>query len=178
MAERSLTAFPAARLEVRRVRADEYAALDALILEAYEYDYGPSTHSEETSRRSEVRERVYDVWSAHDRAGELVGSVTTRRPGGPPLHEDFGDDEFDLRLLAVAPTARRRGLAGLLMQHVIDEGRSGGWSAVTLKTAPYMTSAQRLYESLGFERAYENDGLWIGGVRQFDLFAYRLRLTS
>lgn len=39
-----------------------------------------------------------------------------------------------------------------------------------------MTGAHGLYESLGFERYPDRDGLWIGGEKVLDLIAYRYRL--
>ena len=174
----TVEADASAGIRVRRVRPDEYAATDALVWEAYDTDYGPSQHARDEMQYAAVRDRAYDVWVAVDGAGELVGSVTTRRSGGDLLHEDFAPDELDLRLLAVSVRARRRGVAATIMRHVIEVGRLEGWSAVVLKTAPHMTGPQALYESLGFERATENDGLWIGGVRQFDLYAYRYRYAA
>lgn len=40
-----------------------------------------------------------------------------------------------------------------------------------------MTPAHRLYDALGFTRVPERDGLWIGGVKQFDLYTYVMPLT-
>lgn len=101
----------------------------------------------------------------------LLGSVTTRRAGSRPLHEDFGN-ALDLRLLAVSPDARRRGVGAALMRHIIETAQASGFEAVALKTAPNMVGAHRLYESLGFQRWPERDGLWIDGVRLLDLYSY------
>lgn len=197
---------PAPGHVVRQARPGEHAAVDALIDEAYAHDYGPSEgHGEDPFRSSEVRARIYEVWvaveggaaveagapveanAATERdaaaagvggAGELLGSATFRRPGTPPLHEDFGPETLDLRLLGVSPRARRRGIAAALMRQAVEQARVGGFSDVALKTQPHMTGAHRLYEALGFERAPERDGLWIGGERVLDLLAYRYRLSA
>ncbi len=178
-------------------RAD-FAAVDALIREAYAFDYGPGEQHEgeegaTSNGRTATREgdppnvdpmqsaarraEQFDVWVARDQDGTLVGSVTTRRPGGASLHEDALPHELDLRLLGVSPAARRRGIAAQLMQHVADRARDAGFSGVFLKTAPHMTPAHRLYDALGFTRVPERDGLWIGGVKQFDLYTYVMPLT-
>lgn len=46
------------------------------------------------------------------------------------------------------------------------------------KTAPHMTPAHHLYDALGFIRAHDRDGLWIGGEKQFDLFSYVMPLDG
>ena len=157
----------------------EHEAIDQLIDDAYAHDYGPSDHRDEM-HFARVRAERFDVWLARDAAGELVGSVTTRRRGGPSLHEDVADHELDLRLLGVSPVARRRGVAAALMRGVIEHAASEGFGAVFLKTAPNMSGAHRLYEALGFVRTEQRDGLWIGGERVLDLFSYvyPLRATS
>ncbi|QAY60487.1 GNAT family N-acetyltransferase [Microbacterium protaetiae] len=164
-------------VQVRRARPEEFEEIDRVIDDAYAHDYGPREHHDDM-HRSAVRARDYDVLVAVDEHGAVVGSVTVRRRGGPVLHEDFGDDDADLRLLGVAPTARRQGVAAALMQQVIRDAAAAGYAHVTLKTGPDMHGAHRLYEALGFERAPEHDGLWIGGERVFDLLAYRYRLGA
>ena len=72
--------------------------------DAYAHDYGPSDHRDEM-RFARVRAEAFDVWVARDETGELIGSVTTRRPGGASLHEDVAVDELDLRLLGVSPVS-------------------------------------------------------------------------
>lgn len=64
-----------------------------------------------------------------------------------------------------------------LAQHVTDHARETGFSGVFFKTAPHMTPAHGLYDALGFTRVPERDGLWIGGVKQFDLYTYVMPLT-
>lgn len=165
-------------IEIRVARTDEYAAIDALIREAYAHDYGLSDESDDPVRRAAVRAEEHTVWVAHSGDGALLGSVTTRRPGGPSLQEDTAADELDLRLLGVAPAARRLGVGAALMHHLIAQARADGWRQVLLKTAPNMVGAHRLYETLGFDRAPERDGLWIGGRKVFDLFTYVLPLAE
>lgn len=157
---------------IRLARPDEFEAIDTLIRAAYTHDYGEKGHATDSMQFASARAQNYDVWVAEDTTGTLVGSVTTRRVGAPPLHEDVREDELDLRLLGVAPEARRRGIAAALMQHVINNARGLGWHGVFLKTGPGMTGAHGLYEHLGFIRVPERDGLWIGGRKVLDLFTY------
>ncbi|NLA65008.1 MAG: GNAT family N-acetyltransferase [Leucobacter sp.] len=161
-------------LTIRLARPEEYDEVDRLILDSYSHDYGPRDASGDPMRTAAARAERFDVWVARDAAGELLGSVTTSRRGGPSMHEDVAAHELDLRLLGVSPRARRQGIAAALMQHVAEHAAEVGFSAVFLKTAPNMTGAHRLYERLGYERVPERDGLFIGGKKQFDLFTYVL----
>jgi ribosomal protein S18 acetylase RimI-like enzyme len=49
-----------------------------------------------------------------------------------------------------APEVRRRGIARLMMERVIDEARRHGYEALVLTVASHNGRARRLYESLGF----------------------------
>lgn len=161
-------------LTIRRARATEYAAIDLLVTAAYAHDYGTREAGGDPLHQSAVRDRDFEVWIAESAEGELLGTVTLRKAGGPPLHEDIAENELDLRLLGVSPGARRRGVGAALMRHARLVAAQNGFGAVVLKTAPNMAGAHRLYESLGFDRAPERDGLWIGGKRIIDLYSYVL----
>jgi ribosomal protein S18 acetylase RimI-like enzyme len=60
-------------------------------------------------------------------------------------------------LLAVAPSARGRGVGVALMNECIHRARSAAATALTLHTTDLMQAAMRLYERLGFERAHDLD---------------------
>ena len=74
-------------------------------------------------------------------------------PGGAPVTLTWPE----VRLLAVAPSARGRGVGAALMNECIHLARSAGATALTLHTTELMQAAMRLYERLGFERARELD---------------------
>ena len=90
--------------------------------------------------------------------GAIVGTLTVVPPGSPFI-ELATDGEFELRMLAVNPIERGRGigaeltLAGVRM--AIDHGAKG----VVLSTMESMHAAHRLYERLGFVRRTDLD--WI-----------------
>lgn len=151
---------------------EDFVEIDELILAAYRHDYGPSEASADPMRTAAARAEQFDVWAARDERGLLLASVTTRRAGGPSLHEDVADNELDLRLLGVSPTARRQGIAASLMKHVAAHAARQGFTAVFFKTAPNMSGAHRLYESLGYRRDRDRDGLIIGGKKVLDLYSY------
>ncbi len=91
--------------------------------------------------------------------GRVVGSITLA-PAGSPYAEIAGPDEFELRMLAVDPAARGRGIGELLMRSAIERGIGWGAHAVVLTTMPEMVTAQRLYDRMGLRRTPERD--WTG----------------
>jgi len=63
----------------------------------------------------------------------------------------------EVRLLAVAPSARGRGVGAALMNECIRRARSAAATTLTLHTGDLMQAAMRLYERIGFERAHDLD---------------------
>lgn len=57
----------------------------------------------------------------------------------------------ELGNVAVAPAWRRRGLAGRLLQAVLEQAAERGVSEVFLEVRPSNVGAQRLYERCGFQ---------------------------
>lgn len=62
---------------------------------------------------------------------------------------------FILHDLYVTPTARRQGVASQLMEHARQFAQSEGAAYVALETAVNNYPAQKLYESLGYQRDTE-----------------------
>ncbi|MFT4042709.1 MAG: GNAT family N-acetyltransferase [Gordonia sp. (in: high G+C Gram-positive bacteria)] len=160
-------------IEIVLAGPDDHDAVDELVTAAYAHDYGPREHNDDELRHSVVRSTRFDVWIARDDR-TLLGSITTASDHGEKLLEDTRADELDFRLLAVSPAARRLGIGSTLTTHVITLARQRHLRGVFLKSAPQMTGAHRLYESLGFRRDRDRDGLIVGGVRQFDLYAFAI----
>jgi ribosomal protein S18 acetylase RimI-like enzyme len=80
-----------------------------------------------------------------------------------------------VRLLAVGPAGRGRGLGRRLMEECIRRSRAAGAPALTLHTTDMMRVAMGLYERMGFARAVELDFAPAPGVV---VKGYRLALTS
>ena len=76
---------------------------------------------------------------------------------GPPLANIVRPGELEVRMLAVQPDARRRGVARALMQACEELARATGKTLLVLSTESAMTAAQALYESLGFVRTPDRD---------------------
>ena len=63
------------------------------------------------------------------------------------------NEVVEIAKLAVAHSVQRRGIGRLLIQTVIDYARSIGAQKVSLVSNSRLTSALRLYESMGFAHA-------------------------
>lgn len=92
-----------------------------------------------------------------DRTDRLLGAATLAAPGSP--YADLaGPDEVELRMLAVAREARRRGVGEALVSDAAARARTAGAAALVLSTVDgVMADAQRLYTRLGFHRLPDRD---------------------
>lgn len=91
-----------------------------------------------------------------DRAGAVLGTVTFAVAPHPYANiADPGDGEF--RMLAVAPTARRRGIGRALVHACADRARAAGAHRLWLSSGPSMTAAHAMYASMGFTRTPDRD---------------------
>ncbi len=90
--------------------------------------------------------------------GAIVGTLTVVPPGSPFV-ELASDGEFELRMLAVSPIERGRGIGAKLTQAGMDMAVERGAQRVVLSTMENMHAAHRLYERLGFTRREDLD--WV-----------------
>jgi ribosomal protein S18 acetylase RimI-like enzyme len=89
-------------------------------------------------------------------SGKLLGTVMLE-PWHAGSEVARSADEAEVRALAVAPWAQGRGTGRALMRAVIGAAAASGARRLLLSTQTGMTTAQRLYRSLGFQRAPELD---------------------
>jgi len=111
---------------------------------------------------------------AVDTHGELLGTVTFAL-AGTALAEVSRPGEAEFRMLAVAPSARGRGVGAALALWCVERARDRACTAVAISTMTLMRSAHRIYERMGFVRAPDRD--WWPSP-QVQLIAYRLDLTA
>ena len=166
---------PVSELAVRPVLPAEYDALGDLVVAAYRSvpgDHHISPSYEESLRDVGARARDALVLVAVDEDG-LLGGVTYV-PGPGPFAELERDGDAGIRMLAVSPSAHRRGVGRRLVEACIDRARADGRSRIVPHTAASMTAAQALYVGLGFVRAPHLDGL----VPAVSLMAYTLDLDG
>ena len=158
---------------IRLVRTEEYERAGEVTAEAYLASYGGLSNQYVSSLR-DVAGRVDDgdVWVAVDAGGDILGTVWVAR-AGKPLAEMAQPGETDFRQLAVAPSARGRGIGEALTRHVIDLARQRGSHRVVMNSGPEMTGAHALYAKLGFQRLSEREGLWeVQPGRWIELYAF------
>jgi ribosomal-protein-alanine N-acetyltransferase len=69
-------------------------------------------------------------------------------------------NELHINTVAVAPAARRRGLATLLLKHVMAEAAARAVTRATLEVRASNTAALKLYEALGFRVTATRSGYY------------------
>ena len=156
------THSPSRTFDLRDARPDERAAVRELTLRAYaEFAslMDPTSWAElDGAVRGALASNARADCIVAEEHGKLVGSVMLY----PPNADAYGDlaravDCPEVRLVAVAPEARGRGIARALMEECIRRARSWGATALGLHTSKSMRAAMTLYARMGFERTPETD---------------------
>lgn len=163
-------------LVIRPAHEDELAAVGALTFDAYAADGFVSADSPYAGdlRDTSSRARDAELYVAVDEDGRLLGTVTYC-PEGSPWQEVAGEREGEFRMLAVAPDARRRGVAEGLVRMCLERSRELGYDAVVLSSMSSQQAAHRVYERIGFRRDPEHD--WRPRP-EIELLAFRLDLAG
>jgi ribosomal protein S18 acetylase RimI-like enzyme len=147
-------------LRVRPARPTEYDAIGALTADVYAAESLAGPAYVETLRDARVRaatpgtELLVAVPATSD--APLLGAVTVCLPGSP-WAMDAKSDEAEVRMLVVAPSARRSGIGEALVRACIDRAGAAGAARLVLMTKEVMAVAVRLYQRLGFRRVPERD---------------------
>ncbi len=166
---------------IREARPSDRGAIEAVTLAAYEQYAAALAPPLWAMYRQSIQATLGGVRPAAqivaEEGGTLVGTVllypagaVMATPGGTPITREWPE----VRLLAVAPAARGKGVARRLMEECIRRARAAGAPALTLHTAEIMAVAMRLYERMGFARAPELDFAPAPGITAK---GYRLPLT-
>ncbi|MGN6246470.1 MAG: GNAT family N-acetyltransferase [Motilibacteraceae bacterium] len=170
---RDLPAGPPAALVVREVRPDELDAVGEITVAAYVTDgHMPADAGYVHELRAADRRAAHATVLVAATPDGLLGAVTYAEHGSE-YAELAGPDEAEIRMLAVDPAARGRGAGRALVVACVDRARAACCTAMVLSTQPSMTTAHRIYESLGFVRTPDRD--WFP-VPEVELLAYRLEL--
>ncbi|WOF23166.1 GNAT family N-acetyltransferase [Microbacterium betulae] len=106
--------------------------------------------------------------------GRIVGTASLLRADSALIRQSR-DDEAELRLLAVLPEARRRGIGEALLRESLERARAWGSPALVLDTGPWNERSQRLYRKLGFERLPERETLPASNGGNLAVYRYDLR---
>ena len=163
-------------VHVRPAHTSELAEIGELTVAAYDADgvlieNDPYAHH---LRDAATRAREAELYVAvlEERPDAVAGTVTFC-PQGSAWSELARPGEGEFRMLAVAPAARRRGVAQALVSVCLQRSTELGYSAVVLGSLPAQQPAHRVYERLGFRRTPDLDWSPADGV---DLLAFRLDL--
>jgi ribosomal protein S18 acetylase RimI-like enzyme len=148
--------MPMSDVIIRPPRDDELDAVGELTAHAYLVDGPISDRYAAILADARSRHRDAELLVAVNAEGELLGTITLALPGG--VFADVAQDgELEFRMLAVAPSAQRRGIGEALVRAVIDRARELAVPTVILSSQDRMTTAHRLYERLGFRRLPDRD---------------------
>lgn len=144
---------------IREVQAAEHAELGELIAAAYLAlgDGGAPNGYDAELRDVASRAAVAPVLVAVDHDGTVLGGATYVPDRDNPMCEHAIEDAASIRMMAVRPEARGRGVATALTRACLDRARAEGRRWLVLHSSTPMADAQRLYLSLGFVRDLDAD---------------------
>jgi GNAT superfamily N-acetyltransferase len=155
---------PTARMEALRIRdarGSDARAIEAVTLSAYQ-EYAPLM----PSLWDAYRENIVSTLAAPEPASQLVAERGSRMVGTVLLYPAATDSDDrtpfprpypEVRLLAVAPSARGKGIGEALMRECIRRARRSGATTLALHTTDLMRAAMRLYTRMGFQREPQLD---------------------
>lgn len=153
-------------LTIRNATPADFAAVGAITVAAYRADGQLEAGHGYEHVLANVGDRASDgeiIVAADADTGEVLGAVTFVLPTSR-YAEMAVDGEGEFRMLAVAPTAQRRGIGAALAQACLDRARRHGCTAVVICTRDFALGAQRMYARLGFVRTPDRDFSPVPGV--------------
>jgi len=89
--------------------------------------------------------------------GHVVGTATVELDQTIEGTEGLESGQANLRVLAVDPWVRGRGVGRRLVQECVQVARRAGKEVATLHTTEQMVAAQHIYRTLGFRRDPSGD---------------------
>ncbi|MEV5318388.1 GNAT family N-acetyltransferase [Streptomyces sp. NPDC052687] len=133
--------------------------------------------AKEQGRTAEQGVRLTEGSERAAEEGERVVGGVTFVPSGGPMADIAGPGEAEIRMLAVAHEARRRGVGAALVRACVDRARATpGCVRVVLSSQRAMRSAHRVYERLGFVRTPGRDWNPLPELDDITLLTYELTL--
>jgi ribosomal protein S18 acetylase RimI-like enzyme len=163
---------------VRLARPEECAAIGELTVAAYVADglAGPSyaERLRDATSRAADGALLVATGSSQGRAHseDLLGTVGLFAAGAE-YAQLAGPGEMEIRMLAVHPATRGRGVGAALAAACVQRALDAGAAGIRLSTDRRMTTAHRIYERLGFRRTPDRD--W-SPVPDSTLLSYALEL--
>ncbi len=102
--------------------------------------------------------------------GKIVGSAFLIPHGNPDKW--FQSDWAYIRLVAVHPHCKGKGIGKQLTQLCIDAARSAGEKTIALHTSEFQNAARHIYESMGFTKLLDLELMY---GKQYYLYTLRLQ---
>ncbi|MFC5402625.1 GNAT family N-acetyltransferase [Cohnella soli] len=119
--------------------AEIRALLEEHVRGMYEESPPESVHTLDLEQLRKPEITFWSVWDGNELAG--CGAI-----------KDLGDGHAELKSMRTASAHLRKGVAKLLLEHIIVEARRRGFRQLSLETGtpPGFVPARKLYESFGF----------------------------
>jgi GNAT superfamily N-acetyltransferase len=120
---------------------------------------------------NEIRDHLDDY---RPPKGRLLLAECQGEPAGVGALRMLGDDVAEIKRMYVSSDWRDRHLGSAILDRLLDEARARSSRVVRLDTCRFMTDAQRLYRSRGFNERAPYDGTEIPErIRQHWIFFER-----
>jgi ribosomal protein S18 acetylase RimI-like enzyme len=148
-------------IHIRNARSDELDEVSLLLRDAYQqYEtiIPPEAWKSYVEDITDVKSRLGDsdlIVALLDH--RLAGCVTLYLDGSRSFPEAWPGGWAVVRLLAVHPEYRGRGIGRALMEECIRRCRQAKVAAIGLHTTEAMDIARQMYERMGFVRVPESD---------------------
>ena len=162
---------------LRAANRDERDAIIRLMFDAYR-EFEPFLTPENWALMMANISRVVqearqgDLLVAH--VGGTIGGSITYYPPGPKDYTRVPPEWAVIRILAVHPAWRRRGVARMLTDECLRRAREDQAPFVGLHTSELMHAARTMYEQRGFRRQSDFTHLGVG----FTIYALAMQLPA
>lgn len=149
-------------IKIRKALRNEFEMIRELRVKAYEEhaQYIPKGHWDalRSSILSEEDEQLGVELLIAELDGEVGGSVALF-PSKIDAYKGLIDmlEYPEIRMLAVTPQSRGKGVAKALIEECIHRAKVSGSKQIGLHTGEFMETAIRLYERMGFKRVPQFD---------------------
>ena len=148
-------------LSIRDARSEELDTIALMMRDSYsEYatQMGPERWEHYSNDIMDVRSRleVSELIVAEE-GGRLLGAVTYYPHTYQSTQLRWPPGWAAIRLIAVAPESRGKGIGRALMEECLRRSRERGSTSLGLHTMVVMTVAQGMYERMGFVRIPDFD---------------------
>ncbi len=152
-----------AAVTIRQATGDDFEGVARLTVAAYRA-LSVWVGDDYAAELADVAGRVASgatVLVAEDGDGRLLGAVTLVLPPSPffEWNPDV-DGDCGFRMLAVDPAAQGRGVGPALVEECLRRSRVAGRKRMIIGSTPWMTTAHRVYERIGFVRRPDLDQRW------------------